>query len=49
MRTWIRKHHIGVFSLAALTLAGLGAVLLLFYFNYCFTLKWASALGWVAA
>jgi hypothetical protein len=38
---WIRKHRVGAFFLAVLALAGMGGVLVFFYFNYCFTLRWA--------
>lgn len=41
MRTWIHKHHLGAFSLGILALAGVSVLLVLFYFNYCFTVKWA--------
>jgi hypothetical protein len=45
MRAWIRKHRIGAMLLAVLTLAGMGYVLVFFYFTYCFSLRWANATG----
>jgi hypothetical protein len=43
MRAWIRKHRIGALLLGVLSVAVVGCILVFFYFNFCFTLKWANA------
>jgi hypothetical protein len=47
MRAWIRKHRTGAFLLAVLALAGIGGILVFFYFTYWFTLGLANAPGTV--